>query len=99
MSPNSSRWLFLFLFACSPNAYASEPTWQQFRGPGAAGVADGAGLPDKWSATENVAWKQDLPGRGWSSPVVWGSRIFISTVINLGESEAPRKGLYMGGNQ
>lgn len=73
--------------------------WPQFRGPGARGVADGASFPERWSATENVAWKTDIPGRGWSSPVVWGGCVFLTTVINRGESEPPKKGLYLGGNR
>ena len=39
-------------------------------------------LPDSWSATENVAWKADVPGVGWSSPVVWGDHIFLTSAIN-----------------
>ena len=81
------------------NALAAETNWPQFRGPGARGVADGASFPDRWSATENVAWKLDLPGRGWSSPIVWGGRVFLTTVVNRGETEPPKKGLYFGGNR
>ena len=44
-------------------------------------------------------WKTDLPGRSWSSPIVWGNRVFLTAVVNLGESEAPKKGLYFGGNR
>ena len=66
--------------------------WPQFRGPGGRGVSDNQALPLRWSATENVAWKTDLPGRGWSSPVVWGDSVFLTTVVNLGESEEPKKG-------
>ncbi len=73
--------------------------WPRFRGPGARGVASGCKLPDRWSATENVAWKTDLPGRAWSSPIVWGNRVFLTTAINLGELESPKKGLYFGGNR
>lgn len=73
--------------------------WPQFRGADARGVANGKNLPDRWSATENVAWKRDLPGRGWSSPAVWGERVFLTTVINAGQSEEPKKGLYFGGNR
>ena len=73
--------------------------WPQFRGPGAMGVSTNPDLPDIWSATENVLWKRDLAGRGWSSPVVWGKRVFITTVVNEGKSEEPRKGLYFGGNR
>jgi len=73
--------------------------WPQFRGPGSRGVAECVNLPDRWSATENVAWKTDIPGRGWSSPIVWGDRIFLTTVINAGTSEEPKKGLYFGGDR
>jgi len=73
--------------------------WPQFRGPHAAGVSANANLPDQWSATENVAWKTDLPGRSWSSPIVWGERVFVTAVVNSGESEPPKKGLYFGGDR
>lgn len=73
--------------------------WPQFRGPEARGVASGANLPDRWSATENIAWKTDLPGRAWSSPIVWGSRVFLTSAVNLRELESPKKGLYFGGNR
>jgi outer membrane protein assembly factor BamB len=76
-----------------------EEHWPQFRGPHAAGVGGNARLPDRWSATENVAWKTDLPGRSWSSPIVWGDRVFLTAVVNLGEAEPPRKGLYFGGER
>jgi outer membrane protein assembly factor BamB len=78
---------------------ASNADWPQFRGPGARSVADGATFPDRWSTTENVAWKTDLPGRGWSSPVVARGRILLTTVVNRGESEPPKKGLYLGGDR
>jgi outer membrane protein assembly factor BamB len=54
--------------------------WPQWRGPHGAGVGAGT-YPDRWSATEHVAWKTEIPGRGHSSPVVWGNRIFITTAI------------------
>ena len=73
--------------------------WPQFRGPGSAGVADGAGLPATWSTTENVAWKTAIPGHGWSSPIAWGDRIFVTAVVPVGDIEAPKKGLYFGGER
>ena len=76
-----------------------QANWPQFRGPGARGIAEFPDIPDTWSATKNVAWKTDLPGRGWSSPIVWGDRVFLTTVINKGKLEAPKKGLYFGGNR
>lgn len=82
--------------------YSSAPAaenWPQFRGADARGVSTNTNLSDRWSATENVEWKTPIPGRGWSSPVVWGDRVFLTTVVNQGETETPKKGLYLGGNR
>jgi outer membrane protein assembly factor BamB len=73
--------------------------WPQFRGPGGRGVSDEKGLPDTWSPTKNVAWKLDLKGRGWSSPVVWGDRLFLTSCVRKGKDEKPGKGLYFGGER
>jgi outer membrane protein assembly factor BamB len=74
--------------------------WPQFRGHGSSGVSDGSGLPDQWSATENVTWKTKIPGRAWSSPIVWGDRIFVTSAIQEeGEPETVKKGLYMFGER
>jgi outer membrane protein assembly factor BamB len=97
MKPTVFRFAF-FALCCGP-ALTADNNWPQFRGPDAAGVSANAKLPDKWSATENVAWKRDLPGRSWSSPIVWGGKVFVTAVVNTGESEPPKKGLYFGGNR
>lgn len=74
--------------------------WPQFRGTNFTGHApDNPALPDTWSETENVAWKIPVPGRGWSCPVVWDNKVFITTAIDSGESEPPKPGLYFGGNR
>ncbi len=73
--------------------------WPQFRGPGSTGVVDDPSLPDKWSQTENVAWKTAIPGVGWSSPIIWGDRIFVTSVISSADVEKPKKGLYFGGER
>ena len=73
---------------------AEEPGWPQFRGPGGAGVADQASLPERWSTTENVAWVVDLPGRGWSSPIIVGDRVFVTTAVSPGTFKAPSTGIY-----
>jgi outer membrane protein assembly factor BamB len=51
--------------------------------------------PDRWSAAENVAWKTDVAGLGWSSPIVWNGRIYLTTCVNTSPDRKPRKGLYM----
>lgn len=58
--------------------------WPQFRGPGGLGLAEGKGLPAKWSATENLAWKVELPGPGGSSPIVYADKIFLSCYTGYG---------------
>lgn len=73
--------------------------WPQFRGPGARGSSDNDRLPDTWSATDNVAWVAPIPGHGWSSPIVWGDRVFLTTVVSSGTVEEARKGLYFGGDR
>ena len=79
---------------------AEETTnWPQFRGPGARGVAKGKGLPTTWSTTENVKWCVPVPGRGWSSPVIWGDKVFLSSAISTGKEKTVKKGLYFGGNE
>src|SRR5688572_13069324 len=55
--------------------------WPAWRGPAGNGIAEENGLPTKWSATENVRWKVELPEPGNSTPVVWGDRIFITQPI------------------
>lgn len=78
---------------------ADESNWPQFRGSKALGESDNLDLPNKWGPTENVLWKRDIAGRGWSSPVVWGNRVFLTTAINEEKTEEPKKGLYFGGNR
>ena len=77
----------------------SSANWSQFRGPGALGVSDHANLPDRWSTNENVAWTVEVPGRGWSSPIVWGERVIVTTAVSAGEVEPAKKGLYFGGER
>jgi outer membrane protein assembly factor BamB len=77
----------------------AQDNWPQFRGQGARGIAEGDSLPVQWTASDNVEWKTHIPGKGWSSPIVWGDRVFLTTVVNLGESEDPKKGLYFGGDR
>lgn len=67
----------LMLMACS--ARASD--WPQWRGPTLNGISQDASPPMQWSDTENVAWKTPIPGKGHSSPIVVGQRIFLTTAI------------------
>lgn len=58
--------------------------WPCFRGPTADGRSDSSDLPTTWSETENIAWKTPVHGRGWSSPVIWGKQIWLTTATEDG---------------
>jgi outer membrane protein assembly factor BamB len=58
--------------------------WPGFRGPGSSGVSDETNLPTKWSDTENLVWKLDVPGFGSSSPIVWGDKVFVTCYTGYG---------------
>ena len=66
--------------------------WPQFRGPHAGVADDDPSLPDTWSETQNVAWKVTIPGQSWSSPVVWGDHVFVTSAIGSGNEPKPIKG-------
>ena len=61
--------------------------WPQWRGPGSNGVSAEKNLPTEWGAQQNVLWKAPIPGRGRSSPVIWGDRVFITTDVEAGKAE------------
>jgi len=60
--------------------------WPGFRGPAGQGVSAETGLPVKWGKTEDVVWRTEIPGEGWSSPVIFGNRVFVTTTTNEGAS-------------
>jgi outer membrane protein assembly factor BamB len=62
--------------------------WPGWRGPHGDGTCDDKALPLKWSATDNIAWKTPIPGKGHSSPIVWGDRVFVTTCLE-DEAKSP----------
>ena len=80
----------LLLIAITVNA--QNVAWPQFRGPESNPVGTHAKLAERWSKTENVEWAQDIPGRGWSSPIVTGGKVYITTVTTDGKSKPPQIG-------
>ncbi|HEX5102890.1 MAG TPA: PQQ-binding-like beta-propeller repeat protein, partial [Pirellulaceae bacterium] len=79
--------------ACTGRLIAAEAEWPQFRGPGGQGHAVAERLPTTWSETENVAWKCPLPGKGWSSPVIAGNQIWMTTAVEspISDEEKARR--------
>src|SRR6266516_2107558 len=76
----------LTLFALTPMSALDH--WPQFRGREAGVVADDPALPEIWGETENVVWKTNIPGLGWSSPVVWENHIFLTSALSSGAEPA-----------
>ncbi len=88
----------LVVFSVSLTTLASSGSgpseWPQFRGPAGSGIADDSSLPEKWSDSQNVAWFSEIPGRGWSSPIVWRDRLFVTSAISPGAFKAPSTGIF-----
>lgn len=61
-------------------------SWPEFRGPTGQGHSDQLGLPTSWSEKKNIIWKTDIPGRGWSSPVIQGEQVWLTTALDSGRS-------------
>jgi outer membrane protein assembly factor BamB len=83
-----------FLLFVAPAVPAGD--WPQFRGPLASATSADPNLPLEWSADKNVAWKFKVPGYAWSSPIVWGDRVFVTTAVT-DKQKKPSAGFMMGG--
>jgi outer membrane protein assembly factor BamB len=84
--------LMCALFLASPAVHGQDIVWPQFRGPDSNPVGANARLAERWSKTENVEWSQEIPGRGWSSPIVTGGKVFVTTATTEGKSKPPQIG-------
>ena len=91
--------LSMMLVAVGMVQAQSDAHWPQWRGPFFNGMARGD-APTVWSDTKNIKWKTEIPGRGFSTPVMWGDRIFLTTAIPSGKpaaEPAPAEGRRAGG--
>ena len=81
-------------------ASAANVNWPSFRGTLAAGIAEKQNLPDKWDGKtgENILWRTTVPGLAHSSPVVWGSRIFVASAVSSDPKATFKPGLYGDGD-
>src|SRR6187431_2260187 len=66
-------------------ARAEEASWPQFRGPDADGTAEAKGLPVEWAEQKNVVWKVAVPHKGWSTPLVLGGQIWLTSATEDGK--------------
>jgi len=85
------RWTGWLFVASRCLGFAAEPAgdWPQWRGPTATGVSPTADPPIEWSETKNIRWKLELPGKGHSSPIVWGDRVYVMAARPIGEPQKP----------
>ena len=74
---HGSCWGFCLLLVCSA---ASAENWPQWRGPTHDGISPEKNLPTKWTKTEGVLWRAELPGPAGATPVVWGDKVFLTSV-------------------
>lgn len=79
------RTLLVFSLLVSPALPADE--WTQFRGPKGTGISDSKGLPREWSEKKNVVWKTAIHDKGWSSPVVLGKQVWVTTAREDGKAQ------------
>lgn len=101
LEPNDfkSRWVVLrgiFLIVLGFLAYdAMAANWPQFRGPQASGVDRSAPAPVRWNVKtrENVLWRTPIPGLAHASPIIWGDRVYVLTVVGTGPADL-KVGLY-----
>ncbi len=68
---------------------ATDANWPHWRGPLANGIAPAGNPPTTWSETNNVKWKAKIPGKGFSTPIIWGNQIFLQSAIATGKKIEP----------
>ena len=74
----------------------AEDNWPQFRGAGGNGLAGDNKLPLEWGADKNIRWKTEVPGVGWSAPIIWGNKLFVTTAVTDNQAK-PKSGSRGGG--
>jgi len=85
----TNTWLLVGCLCLIRLADVFSEDWPQFRGPDGQGHSAATGLPLHWDQQTNVAWKADLPGNGWSSPVLLGGHVYLTTAVTDEESDGP----------
>jgi len=77
--------VFTSLFAAAQNPPGYEKNWHQWRGPFMTGASPDGDPASEWSETKNVKWKLEIPGKGHSTPIIWGDQLFIQTAVDTGK--------------
>jgi outer membrane protein assembly factor BamB len=82
--PGTLFMLAVLITSCTQN-------WPQFRGPNSNMIATAKNLPDTWSPSENIRWSADIDGESWTSPVVWGNKVFFTSAIPVKLAPEPER--------
>ena len=77
-----------------PAPVAPDTTWPQFRGHAGRAVSTIDSLPLKWSTSINVAWSVPVAGRAWSSPIVWGDQVIVTSAVGSSAFKEPSTGIF-----
>src|SRR5215510_4395902 len=83
--------LSLLAAQTSSSDAANSSNWPQWRGPDAQGVSNDKNLPTEWGETKNVLWKAAIPGKGFSQPIIWDKKVFLTTDIEGGPAPDTHK--------
>ncbi len=86
MKLNTKYWLIAIIVVLFANSTLTFANWPDWRGPTCDGHSDAIGLPLKWSETENIVWKTPIHDLGYSTPVVWGDQVWLTTATMKGET-------------
>ena len=90
------RFLVVVLLGIFVRPALAADEWPQFRGPTGQGLSNAENLPVVWSENRNIAWKTPIPGRGWSSPVVSGPGVWLTSALETAPAPEERKQLLAG---
>lgn len=86
--------VLVFITSFVPAPAPVDTTWPQFRGHAGRAVSLVSNLPASWSTTMNVAWNAEVPGRAWSSPIVWGDQVIVTSAVGNGPFKQASPGIY-----
>src|SRR5258708_30984136 len=93
-----TRWIVAVSVAVSClTAFSSAGEWPQFRGPNSDGLTAESAIPTEWGSDKNGQWKVKIPGVAWSSPIVWGDKVFVTTAITDNQKKPTAGGGFGGG--
>ena len=93
MNRKMDRLLLAFMVSIIWGASVAGENWPEFRGPGGQGHSTESDLPVEWDESNNVTWKQTIPGKGWSSPIFYEGHLFLTTALPVDANDPQQQSL------